>query len=97
MPRFRFFGLIILGVWVQTTNATPIPSSGEIIRSLPQAPFLQRPQTELRLEAESLDDLIPGGDTLVVNEIKSPSRSDNSSSMTTPLSSELPVFLTLIV
>ena len=33
----------------------------------------------------------------VVNEIKSPSRSDNSSSMTTPLSSELPEFLTLIV
>ena len=32
-----------------------------------------------------------------VNEIKSPLRSDNSSSMTTPLSSELPVFLTLIV
>ena len=33
----------------------------------------------------------------VVNEIKSPLRSDNSSSMTTPLSSELPVFLTLMV
>ena len=69
MVRFRFLGLIILGVWAQTTNATPIPSSGEIIRSLPQAPLLQRPQTELRLEAESLDDLIPGGETLVVNQI----------------------------
>ena len=33
----------------------------------------------------------------VVNEIKLPSMSDNSSSMTTPLSSELPVFLTLMV
>ena len=33
----------------------------------------------------------------VVNEIKLPSRSDNSSLMTTPLSSELPVFLTFIV
>ena len=33
----------------------------------------------------------------VVNEIKSPFRSDNSSSITTPLSSELPVFFTFIV
>ena len=33
----------------------------------------------------------------VVNEINSPFMSDNSSSITTPLSSELPVFLILIV
>ena len=33
----------------------------------------------------------------VVNEIKSPFRSDNSSSITTPLSSELPVFFIFIV
>ena len=33
----------------------------------------------------------------VVNEISSPFMSDNSSSITTPLSSELPVFLILIV
>ena len=69
MSGFRFLGLIILGVWAQTTNATSIPSSGEIIRSLPQAPLLQRPQPEIRLEAESLRDLTPGGETLVVNEI----------------------------
>ena len=63
--------MAMVGLSAQTVfSATvPTPTDGEILRSLPQAPENNRPAPELRLEAESLDDLKSGGDVVTLNSL----------------------------
>ena len=78
-----------IAVWVTTNVAVKVTSSP----TCKVATLVLGSAVKVVLAPK--DELVNVGP--VVNEIKSPSRSENSSSMTTPLSSELPVFLTLIV
>jgi hemolysin activation/secretion protein len=50
--------------------ATPVPSAGEVIRSLPSAPVPVRVAPELRLEAGALSDVTPGGERITLSEIR---------------------------
>ena len=50
--------------------AAPVPSTGEVIRSLPAAPVPVRTAPELRFEAGALSDVTPGGERITVSEIR---------------------------
>ena len=71
--KIRFsFALVTVTLVLATAScwAEPVPSSGEILRSLPTAPESVRLPPVLRLEAGALSDVTPGGAKVTLSEIR---------------------------